>query len=399
MLRNATIGVGLCGLAAIIGLVSDASLVNTARLLLVAGGLLTVAVALTKRPSDWQLWAAASIAMWLAWPGLPDSWDSAQMVARTVAMVTAAASVLAYAPKFRYIGLSAFILFHFGNMVTATTLPDSRPWVSQQLYSHVYMPYMRFMYLSNAYHFYSPDPGPASHLFYLITWETDEPDFNKDGSPKLNSDGTQAKKTESSWVTLPRRDEHFKDPLGLGYYRRLSITELVAGSVPSNLTLATFEKNEAYRRRQEVAMPAHPNHIPLIPPPLMDPYELQFRIPRQDIADYMFPSYARHIASNYSKPGRRVVRMKLYRVEHRVVGVKEFLDRDEEGRATINPFTPLSFRPYYLGEYSPEGVLLNPKDPMLYWLTPIIRDSNSKLGYTDYMSKHAGFEYVWKERP
>jgi hypothetical protein len=392
MLRLAGFGLGLCLLATLVGLITDVRLANTLRLLLVAVGALSSAIALTKRPGDWQLWALTSLTFLFAWPGMPEHWDSARMVAQVLGVLAGIGGLLVYAPNLRTVCISAFILFHFGNMVTATTLPDPRPWVSQQLMTRVYTPYMRFMYLSNAYHFYSPDPGPSSHLFCLITWETNEQAVTAEGAPKFNADGTPDM-TKSGWVELPRRDTQFKDPLGLTYYRRLSLTELVSGSVPSNLTIASFEKNESYRRRAEVA--AQPtNYIPFSP---LEPRETQLRIPNSEISERLFPSYARHIASSYSSPGRRVLRMKLYRVVHHVVQVHEFLQKDEDGRPVYSPFTPLSFRPYYLGEYSPEGVLLNPKDPMLYWLLPIL--SNGRGGIEDYMSKHAGFEYVWRERP
>jgi hypothetical protein len=382
---------------------SLAPLVNRVRLLAVAAAFLTTAWTLTQIPMNPKFWLIALVIGVVGIYAIPDHWDSARMVARVLSGLCLAGAVLSFTTAtWRYGLISAFVLYHFGNMFVATTSPDPTPWVSNQAMIRVYMPYMRFMYLGNAYHFYSPEPGPSSLLFCLMTWEIDEPETNPDGTTKLKPDGTPQLKTESGWVNLPQRDQHYRDPLGLAYYRRLSITELVSVSVPSNLTLATFEKNEAFLRRQAVAVRLD-NPIPLTAE--VDPIELQYRIPRVDIHRYLYPSYARHIAAEYSTPQRRVVSMKLYRVEHRVVGMQAFLTKDENGVAA-SPFNPLSFRPYFVGDFDPEGNLKNPQDPMLYWLTPIVANPNGgspldrqRPGYIDYMSKHAGFQFDWRDRP
>ena len=41
-----------------------------------------------------------------------------------------------------------------------------------QAFNRVYNPYLQFIYQRNAYHFYSPDPGPASVLVFLLKTET-----------------------------------------------------------------------------------------------------------------------------------------------------------------------------------------------------------------------------------
>jgi len=402
VLRYGIIAVAICGIAALIGMVSDASIVNRLRLLLTAAGMLTASCALTLRPTDVRIWLLAALTSLLAWPAMPSQWDSMQMVARVLAVLALVGAGLMYtSPRNRAIVISVFIFFHFGNMLVATTSPDPRPWVTEQAMARIYAPYMRFMYLGNAYHFYSPEPGPSSHLFCLITWELDEPELNKNGTPKLSADGTPEMKAESGWVDLPNRHDHYKDPLGLAYYRRLSITELVSVSLPSSITLATYEKSKAWERRRAVSVdPKTP--IPLTPE--ADPIELQYRIPRADISRWLIPSYTKHIAATYSTPGRKVISVKLYRVEHRVLPMQYFIG--ENPNQKNSPFTPLSYRPYYLGDYTPDGTLRDPQDPMLYWLVPILPvaqeiDSLNKkqLPYIDYMSRHAGFQFDWKERP
>ena len=46
------------------------------------------------------------------------------------------------------------------------------------------------------------------------------------------------------------------------------------------------------------------------------------------------------------------------------------------------------------------GTLLNPTDPMLYWLCPVLPKATDAKGrdYEDYMSKYAGFEFDWDRR-
>jgi hypothetical protein len=53
-----------------------------------------------------------------------------------------------------------------------------------------------------------------------------------------------------------------------------------------------------------------------------------------------------------------------------------------------DPREPYFYLPYYFGEYDPEGKLLDPNSPFLYWLVPILEDGN-KRNY-DYARRHAG---------
>jgi hypothetical protein len=113
------------------------------------------------------------------------------------------------------------------------------------------------------------------------------------------------------------------------------------------------------------------------------------------------PSYARHIAAAYTTPGREVVSVKIFRVEHRVLPAQAFLNRyDENGNKTPgnDPYHPVTYRPYYYGEFNPKGELINPNDPMLYWLVPIMPKQPPNANdpdYTDYMSDYAGAKFPW----
>jgi hypothetical protein len=307
-------------------------------------------------------------------------------------------------------------VYHFGGILTATTWPETNgtapPWVTTQSAAHLYLPYFKFFYLSNAYHFYSPEPGPASLLFFLLTYEltsdtkpaTDPQAWAERRNPETGA--AEWVKSASEWVNLPNRRQHYKDPLGLSYFRRLSVTEMVSQALPSRFTPATFEKNDAVVRRQGVAVGLG-TQIPL--DPRAGPVDLQYRIPRADIVRYLLPSYARHVADQFSAPGRRVVRVKLFRVEHAILPADELHGRRVPYNSTRkwtdpgDPFHPTTYRPYYLGEYDSAGVLQNPTDPMLYWLCPVLPKAVSpadprKRDFEDFMSKYAGFEFDWERR-
>ena len=369
---------------------------STVALVLLAVGLLASGYGLTLRPGDWRAWGLAAAAALFANFGFPPHWDSAAMVCRVATALLALGTLLAWAiPAVRYAVITALMVFHFGALVCATTSPDPEPWLTLQMSQRVYVPYYRFFYLSNAYHFYSPEPGPASLLFILVTTESDVVD-PKTGQPKR----------ESSWLGLPNRATQFIDPLGMTYQRRLSITELVAQTQSSGLTPDNFEKNDAANRRQQVAVNVEDGNarIPLLRQ--IDQPVAQYRVPTAQVSRYLLPSYARHIAAEYSAPGRRVVSVKIVRAEHRVMQPQLFLpQRDpdtgrkrDEGDKGDTPFNPTTYRPYYLGEYGPTGELLNPTDPMLYWLLPIVpRDTPDKQGrfFEDYMSIYLKHEFPW----
>lgn len=434
-------GAGLCGLAAALALVPLTESggpvgLSTVRLVLVAVGALTAGGALSWRPDLWGLWLAAGGVAALASVGIPEArpgdWDSARLLARVMAGGAVAGALLtAVSARFRYALLSAFALFHFTGILTAVTWPPTGgtppPWVTTQAAGHVYVPYFKFLYLSNAYHFYSPEPGPASKLFFLLNYElTKTTPPTADENPTAWKAGTDPDtgaavwtKSSSEWVDLPNRRQHYKDPLGLSYYRRLSVTEMVSQAMPSRFTPATFEKNEAVVRRRRVAVGTHDadrKHPPVPLDPAAGPEDLQYRVPNADIVRYLLPSYARHVADQFTRPERgprpaqRVVSVKVFRVEHTITGPEAlhgrripFHPQKRKWADPVDPFHPTTYKPYYLGEYDADGTLTDPTDPMLYWLCPIFPKTPSAADptgrdYEDYMSKYAGFEFIWAGR-
>lgn len=384
----AAAGAASCFVALVLGMATDSGpgFISTLRLLLVAAGCLAAGSAISMRPSLTVTWLIGAFAFGSAYFGIPAHWDSARIVAIvgcSVGVVGAALTALPF--TFRCSILSAMAMWHFGGIFCATTWPDPAPWTTQQVGTRVYLPYLMFMYLRNAYHFYSPEPGPASHVFALVKYENIDPKTGKQ---------------EAKWITLPNRSEHMKDPLGLTYYRRLSITEQAAQTMPP--MGYTFETPEVVQRRMQAAgslggIPDYPR-IPLAP----DEFEhqsLQYRTPRPDISRYLLPSYANHILMTESTPEKKAKSVKIYRLEHRVMPAQTFA-------LGGNPHHPTTYRPYYLGEFERNAAtgkveLVDSQDPLLYWLVPIVpklKTANDPLDFKDYMSEHAKYRYDWKKR-
>jgi hypothetical protein len=248
--------------------------------------------------------------------------------------------------------------------------------VTEQAYVRVYNPYLQFLYLRNAYHFYSPQPGPASLLVFLLRTEVGE------------DPNTHEKRYETRWVVLPRRPADVKDPLGLSYYRYLALTEQVARATPA-LRANTFEAKEMRQRRELVSL--------AIPPHPSDPLDIQYQLLQPEVARYVVPSYASHIILE-STPNKDVAAkttVKMYRMQHNTLSIEEFYNWRKSDGVGTTPYHPTTYRPYFLGEFDARGNLVNPQDPMLYWLVPIIpRPGNlptdsTKRDFLDYLSFHA----------
>lgn len=386
-------GLGLVAAAAALGLVATAigqppSILSTARLFLVLVGALTAGAAVSMRPDLWCAWALGAGAAALGIAGVPEHWDSFRLLFGGLTAVAVAGTVTLAAPaRYRLLVVSAWLVFHFTGIFFATTTPPSTPWVTEQAFIRVYNPYLQFIYMRNAYHFYSPEPGPASVLVFVLKTETGT---DAQGRPQY----------DTKWVVLPKRPADVKDPLGLTYYRRLSITEQLARSTPGLIQPTNAaERNEMLPRRQAVAhlIPMHPQEEALT----------QYRLPQAEIARYVLPSYASHIILEHTPPelaGKTTV--KVYRLEHRTMGVEEFTNARRRQDASTDPYHPTTYRPFFLGEFGyvadPDKPgtthieLLNPQEPLLYWLVPILPRPGGvppgdpdKRPWIDFLSIHA----------
>ncbi len=229
--------------------------------------------------------------------------------------------------------ISLLILFHFGGILAAVFSVPPQPWLASVAWTYVYRPYLEFFYLTNAYHFYAPEPGPATNVWFFVKFD----------------DG------QIGELRIPRRADHV---LALEYQRRLSLSESVNQLPPA---LPVVPADVRYRRLeagQSDGIPLHPDV----------PENAQFREPTP-YSKRMLQSYARFAARTVkhpTDPTRPVVGVKIYRAVHSILPPWEIA----KGR---DPADPTLYYPFYQGEYDVDGNLKDPADPYLYWLIPVFK--------------------------
>ena len=223
--------------------------------------------------------------------------------------------------------------------------------------------------------------------------------------------GQTRKKYETRWVVLPRRPADIRDPLGLSYFRRLSITEQLVRGAP-DFTSTSFEKSDVRARRVRRTVPGTEPYYPFHP---TEPEAYQYRLPAPEVTRFYLPSYAQHLILELTPDAETAARttIKLYRIEHRTLPVEALIGVGGPTGQKLSPYSPLTYRPFFLGEYRPVSAdpanpykprveLVNPKDDMLYWLLPVLPDpeyrpNGGKKEFVDYMSAHAGLEFNWSQ--
>jgi hypothetical protein len=123
------------------------------------------------------------------------------------------------------------------------------------------------------------------------------------------------------------------------------------------------------------------------------PQQQQYAAPNAQVRR-LLESFVAHVA-RYPHPERtaeyKIKSVKVYRVIHAIPQPGAFL-HGMEGN------DPQLYRPYYLGEFHPDGKLKQEQDPFLYWLLPSVRDNPADLGspIRSWARKHAGDpEWIW----
>jgi hypothetical protein len=238
------------------------------------------------------------------------------------------------------------------------------------------------MYLNNAYRFYSPEPGPASLLWFCIEYQP-----SPDGSRNLR------------WVKVPAMDKdghHIRpddSPLwpNVEYTRRLSMAESTSFPGPS---IFSFPNGDVLiRARDEEAARRGLPTLQLLNTPL----DFQYREPN-DLSKKWIAQYARHVAHTYrhqTRPDLEVIAVKVYKVLHMIITPAQLVgSRDRPG---LEPDDPTLYAPYYMGEFDKDGNMTPAcqtlawyadrqvwdvarstdgrlqRDGLLYWWIPIIR--------------------------
>ena len=311
------------------------------------------AVSLRLRSASWDLGeqllssaltAGAASTVVLVYLAMDDQWDSLSFALGILACVGFAGCLLILLPRVgRRIACVVLIVLHFGGILSAVTSappPGSAPpWITQQLWARFYRPYLQFAYLNNAYHFYSPEPGPACLLWFYIKFD----------------DG------HGEWLKIPDRKDYATRQ---EYQRLLSVTEMSNQLIPQSMSEEDLREKAATRQREGLL------HVPRIKPAdwRVTPPLVQYREP-QLFSKHMVASYARHVAVTYhseEKPEANVKSVKVYRVVHNIVVASAMAEDWDQ-------LNPIYYAPYYQGEFDPDGKLLTkPDDPFLYWLIPIL---------------------------
>lgn len=310
---------------------------------------------------------------------LPADWNTLRHFLGIVGWVALfGASFAAVEQRVRRRAVSALILFHFGGIITATLAIPPNPWLFSQIWMRIYRPYLEFMYLNNAYHFYSPEPGPACYLWFRL--------YFKDAEGK----------DQAEWYKIPRLDENGRHHHGVAliYQRTISLTENT--QLPAQIALDSPE----YQARLAARLKHTPEAVEkegiigqrqvrledTVPMYQGVPHAQQLKAPTPDTKK-LVSSYVRHVAYKADElyPDWKLQKMRVYRVIHAIPSRYLYLEE------RMNPNDPGFYYPYYFGEYDLDGHLLDAKDPFLYWLLPIQREENNKFApIKDWARKHAG---------
>jgi hypothetical protein len=321
----------------------------------------------------------------------PDEADTMRTLLSGAMLATIVGAPLVAVPRnVRRAVVSGLVLLHFGGIATAGLSAPPSPGIMVQLWTRIYRPYLEFIYMNNAYHFYAPEPGPASYLWFRLTYVDPETSLHY-----------------YQWVKIPDIDEDGtpRYPVALAYQRILALTEnTVSGSqaaafftpeVDAFGQVVTGLDGEVkvkrlpfYQARTDVAKDKKDTRLGKEPPPVTYPFQPYVAEQQQYIEPLLLiknllKAYARHVArtpppplTDTNPPAKdlRIHRVKIYKVTHDVPWPPHGYLRGRDIRE------PEFYRSYFMGEFTPDGELVSkgttipPKAPdaMLYWMMPTI---------------------------
>ena len=279
--------------------------------------------------------------------------------------------------------VSGLVTFHLLGIVTAAIGHPPAPWLTTQIWGRIYRPYLEFLYLNNAYHLYSPEPGPASHVWFRLYY-TDEK-----GQPL------------GHWYKIPKLGDnaYHGHTVSLEYQRHLSIAEYTMPTDPFLAEGVVFERALAKRvawtpeaAKIEPIVGVHPvKHEVLVRLNPKIPKSQQYHLPQRPVKR-LLESFARHVLHKHAvlHPDRHYTSVRVYRAVHRIMTMQSYLNG-------LPPNDPELYMPVYMGEFDAGGKLLDPGDALLYWHMPILRDPPG-AGHSeikDWARRHAGDPY-WR---
>jgi hypothetical protein len=308
---------------------------------------------------------------------LGDDWTSAEFFLIGLIVIALAGAALVALPSLpRKVLLSFLFVFHFGGILVAgLNVPaggiGEPPYLTNQLWVHVYRYYLGYIYMTNAYHFYSPDPGPSTLVWFRVQYDDDS----------------------YRWVQMPDKKG---SRVPLQYTRSMVIADStgLGGGMPPRPLLAARLND---RKRQGLLFRPEPtkddpnprsvpipiiyedlvygptNNMPIPPEAYKEPNEYSRRL---------VASYVRYVSKNYpneTDPSIAIKNVKVYRITHKLIGANEMA-------RGYDPSQEIFLYPYFMGKYDTQGELIDkqqeydafgrPKldkyDGFLYWVVPIL---------------------------
>jgi hypothetical protein len=336
-----------------------------------------------------------------------DDWTSAEFfLIGVIVIALAGAALIALPTLIRKVLIAALVLFHFGGIFDAAfnVEPLGRgepPWLTQQLWTRVYRFYLGYVYMTNAYHFYSPDPGPSTLAWFRIQYDDDS----------------------YRWVQLPNKKDSV---LPLQYTRLMVVADSTKLSQPGSVlpprifleslrerkVAGRFFVPEPTRDGQKFRGEPIPiteqqflygDNVPIAPELYREP-TLYCKM--------LIASYVRYVAKNYpneNDPALGIKNIKVYSITHSLIPARDMA----KGHS---PFEEIYLYPYYMGTFDAQGELLIPQqqynqfgepvlaksDGFLYWMVPIfavpkhpggdfrVPEEDREYTVRNYLRLHAG---------
>jgi hypothetical protein len=333
--------------------------------------------------------AIGSMTLWLG-PQLVTDWDTIRLALRVLTAVTLTAGALAIVSiKVRRLVLSLVITLHFCGIATASLAAPPTPQLVQEIWVRIFRPYLEFMYLNNAYHFYAPEPGPQSYMWFRLIY-TDEnggevgrwekvPNIDENGLPPRSSSVAYQRYVVKNETFLPTDPPppmfYYNDDGQMEQSPVYARRERAAKGLADQAILGRPNSGRKY-----VQIPLHPDFQPIT----------QLFIPKE-MVKRLVASEARHVARQYAEvpgePSLKFKSVKIYRVIHWIPEAMQLVNE-------VPPTDPRLYRPIYMGNFDRDGKLIDTaeNDPYLYWLMPVLTESpnNPLAPIRDYCRRHAG---------
>jgi len=204
--------------------------------------------------------------------------------------------------------ISLIILFHL-SAILSHVLSGGGPFVMRQL-SGWYRPYLKTMWLDNAYRFYAPDPGTTEVLWYKLQYE--------DGSTR--------------WTQVPRREDFY---LRMPFQRTMSIALL--GSM--------MVEKEPVNPKEDSASVAN----------VLVNNQVAMKSVLTPTGEIFFRSYARHIGHKervHPSTGSPLVSMDCFLVHYTIRNPLQM-------RMNYDMYDPRMLDIQFIATFSADGVLSN----------------------------------------